>query len=199
MQHMNFHLFFCFFVFINFTFSENLFPDGDFESDYVEWNFFITKGFSDMGSKFEIQKENVYEGVKALALSSDDFSRFNISSDFIEVQPSKKYKLSGYVKVNQSVEVKTGQYGGGLRITYRNHDKKTRTDIFLPILGINGKLAMSSDEISLLMPFSHPFEWTKIEGSILIPDDVSLITVDCICVMLKGTMYFDNVKLTLDE
>lgn len=180
--------------------GDNLIENGNFESGLDGWELFIGPEFKDAGAvaTAETTREVAHDSTTAAVIKTDLPIRYGLSTQrkyLIPVDAGGKYRISGWVRLADGAEAEPGRAAIYIRLGLMQDQTKPTQDPQGNIhVGLNGQV-VRTPEWNQLITAKLPFDWTKIESEVVIPDGHSYVAIGLFVDRIKGTAYWDDIVL----
>lgn len=180
--------------------GDNLIENGNFESGLEGWEIFIGPEFKDAGAvaTAETTQESAHDSTTAAVIKTDLPIRYGLSTQrkyLIPVEAGGKYRISGWVKLADGAEAQPGRAAIYIRLGLMQDQTKATQDPQGNIhVGLNGQVVRTPDW-NRLITAKLPFDWTKIESEVEIPDGHSYVAIGLFVDRIKGAAYWDDIVL----
>lgn len=180
--------------------GDNLIENGNFESGLDGWELFIGPEFKDAGAVATVSttQEVAHDSTTSAVVKTDLPIRYGLSTQrkyLIPVDAGGKYRISGWVKLADGAEAQPGRAAIYIRLGLMQDQTKPTQDPLGNIhVGLNGQVVRTPDW-NRLITAKLPFDWTKIESEVEIPDGHSYVAIGLFVDRIKGTAYWDDIVL----
>lgn len=180
--------------------GDNLIENGNFESGLDGWELFIGPEFKDAGAVAEMDttREVTHDSTTAAVVKTDLPIRYGLSTQrkyLVPVDAGGKYRISGWVKLAEGAEAQPGRAAIYIRLGLMQDQTKPTQDPQGNIhVGLGGQV-VRTPEWNRLITTKLPFDWTKIESEVEIPDGHSYVAIGLFVDRIKGTAYWDDIVL----
>ena len=167
-----------------------LVSNGGFENGAAGWKAFIPEESQDKDCRFDIINEAPHSGTNCVQLQSNDFARFCIGSEAIQVHPGDRYNVSVWVRADSRAHVRMKAPGFVIRLGLRSGDADAEGGHLF--IGTGNRVARNTppDPASNLSK-----GWTQIKAVIEIPSGVDAVIPALFAWWTKGGIFADDFSI----
>jgi hypothetical protein len=175
--------------------AENLVPNYNFDKGTRGWKLELPKDYTGKAPDFlSIRDEGSENNI--LAVTTNSFFRIRAISSTIELPSLSIVTISARVRADKNTTLRPGSYGCVVRLTVV---EKLPQDLS-PYFGFDGRFSIGSQDVNNWLPvIKLPTEWTTIHGMWRVPADVHHVRIELISNQANGTIFWDDVSVTLNE
>ena len=172
--------------------AEELLPGGDFENEKKVWDPWIPREAYGKGCSAALVATEKQDGTKSMELLSDRRTTFGVESPMVSVQPTQRYQVTAWCKIDvlSTGEVKKG--GPVVVIDYlKSRDGKGEGVLHFS----TENRGTTKGKVDDILPAEIVPDWKRIAVVFEVPEGVLLMQVRLLRWNLVGLSWWDSARL----
>lgn len=176
---------------IQFSFGQELVPNGGFESGTAGWTLFVPQESQGKNCRFDTVSTSPHSGTNCLRFQSDDFARYGIGvATGFPVQPGEHYRVTAWVRGDAAAQARTKAPGFAIRLNLlQGSAAAAGGHLYIEPGNVVSRDTPAESTTGL------PKEWTKVETVIEIPPGVDTVVPALFAWWSTGTIFVDDFSI----
>lgn len=176
------------------TQDQSILLNGGFEEGDFGWDAFGQREGAETSTSFSVVDDRPRSGTGTARLWSDAIARHGFEASRFPVEAGEKYRISAWVRADDSTKLDRGAPGPVVRLTLLGSDGRSDAPGGHYFLGLNRWTGRNQVPPAIIGEL--PKEWTQMEAVVEIPPDTGYVVPHFFSWNAKGALFFDDITIT---